>query len=283
MCHCFKQWSNREDARMWAAVQVIGGQQEIMPKVVIKAGEQSAIPQGGLRLELRDVSQKVENTLHTARREAELILQSAKSKTHADRVAALEKARRDGHEAGIALGRKQGYEQALAEAREKFAADQGKLTAALTKMAADFARWREEFYVAAKQDAVLLGIEIARRLVGRAAEIGDPGEGAQEAARAALELVGKATEVMIRVHPLDRAALATLVEAGAIGAPALQAALAGTQHVRLIEDEAIERGGVSVRTADCELDATVGGRLDRIADELLAQWRQRRKELGLSA
>ena len=213
--------------------------QSSMARVVIKAGESTAIPQGGLRIELRDVSQKVENTLHTARREAEVLLQSAKSKAQAERTAMLEKARREGHEAGIALGRKQGYEQALAEAREKFTRDQVKLAAALTGIATEFTRRREEFYVAAKQDAVLLGIEIARRLAGRYAEIGDPTEGAQEAARAALELVGKATEVMIRVHPEDREALARLVDASAIGAPPLQAALSGTRHVRLVDDASI--------------------------------------------
>jgi len=253
-----------------------------MARVVIKAGESSAIPQGGLRLELRDVSQKVETTLHTARKEAEVILQSAKSKAQAERTAMLEKARREGHEAGIALGRKQGYEQALAEAREKFAADQAHLIAALTGMAAEFTRRREEFYVSAKQDAVLLGIEIARRLVGKAADIGDPAEGATEAARAALELVGKATEVMIRVNPLDRAALAAMADASAIGAPGLQSALTGSQHIRLVDDPSIERGGVMVSTPDSELDATVGGRLDRIADELMAQWRERRKALGIA-
>ena len=57
--------------------------QGIMPKVVIKAGETSPIPQGGLRLELRDVSQKVEHTIHEAKREAEVILQSARNKAHA--------------------------------------------------------------------------------------------------------------------------------------------------------------------------------------------------------
>lgn len=253
-----------------------------MPKVVIKAGEATPIPQGGLRLELRDVSEKVEKTLHDARREAEVILQSARNKAHAERTMLNDKARREGHEAGIALGRKQGYEQALSEAREKFAADQGKLIAALTAMAAEFNRRREEFYVAAKQDAVLLGIEIARRLAGRLGEIGDPSEGAQEAARAALELVGKATEVMICVHPEDRAALDCLVKASALGAPAMDAALSRTRHIQLIEDGSIQRGGVVVKTADCELDATVGGRLDRIADELLAQWRERRAALGIS-
>jgi flagellar assembly protein FliH len=252
-----------------------------MARVVIKAGEQSPIPQGGLRLELRDVSQKIEHTIHEAKREAEVILQSARSKASAEQKMHREKARREGEEAGIALGRKQGYEQALAEAREKFTADQGKLAAALTGMAAEFSRRREEFYVAAKQDAVLLGIEIARRLAGRLPEIGDPSEGAQEAARAALELVGKATEVMIRLHPEDRAALKKLVEASALGAPALDSALNSTRNVQLIEDASVERGGVLVQTADCELDATVGGRLDRIADELMSQWRQRRDALGI--
>lgn len=252
-----------------------------MPRVVIKAGEATAIPQGGLRLELRDVSEKVEKTLHDARREAEVILQSARNKAHAERTTLNDRARREGHEAGVALGRKQGYEQALAEAREKFAADQGKLIAALTAMAAEFNRRREEFYVAAKQDAVLLGIEIARRMAGRFGEVGDPGEAAQEAARAALELVGKATEVVICMHPDDRAALECLVKAAAVGAPAMDAALTGTRNIQLVEDGSIERGGVVVKTADCEMDATVGGRLDRIADELLAQWRQRRGALGM--
>jgi len=52
--------------------------------------------------------------------------------------------------------------------------------------------------------------------------------------------------------------------------------------VRLVEDATVARGGAVVSTADCEVDATAQSRIERIADELLATWRERAAALGIA-
>ena len=57
--------------------------------------------------------------------------------------------------------------------------------------------------------------------------------------------------------------------------------LLATEHVRFIADEAVAPGGAVVRSADCEVNAEVSDRVERIGDELTAGWRVRQRELGL--
>ena len=46
-------------------------------------------------------------------------------------------------------------------------------------------------------------------------------------------------------------------------------------------DSTMERGGVRIATADCEVDGGLAGRLERIADELLSGWRKREVAMGI--
>ena len=130
-------------------------------------------------------------------------------------------------------------------------------------------------YLAARRDVVVLAMAIAQRIVSRLAGLADAApEMAAEACRQALELVGEATEAVIRVHPDDRRALEQIAEG-------LSRAVQSSRHLRLVEDPSVGRGGVVVETADCAVDAQAASRVERIADELVTDWRQRMKALAI--
>ena len=97
---------------------------------------------------------------------------------------------------------------------------------------------------------------------------------ALQAAREALDLVREPTNVVLRVHPDDSAAVGLLAE-GVTGAAA------SARHLRIVEDAAIDRGGAVVETEDSRIDATISSRIERIADELVTDWRRRQKELSI--
>jgi flagellar assembly protein FliH len=242
-----------------------------MSGTVIKAGDARALTRGLYSLDLRDIAGKAEAMLSTARSEAARLVEEARRQALAEREGIRQSAQRKGYAEGGAAGRA----AALEEARKRFAEEQTALTVALGDLLGAFGARREELYLAARRDVVVLAMAIAQRIVSRLAGMADAApEMAAEACRQALELVGEATEAVIRVHPDDRRALEQIAEG-------LSRAVQSSRHLRLVEDPSVGRGGVVVETADCAVDAQAASRVDRIADELVTDWRQRMKALAI--
>lgn len=244
---------------------------------VIKAGATRAVSGGALRMDLRDFSARAEAMLAAARAQAEEILARAR-----DEAASLgDQARRDGYEKGLsegrAAGQSEGREAALAEARQQFAADQASLVTTLTALTAELRERREKLYAAARRDVIVLAMTIARRVAGKLSRLDDEAAGmAAQACQEALAVVSTATRVTVRVHPADAAVVATLSRS-------LSEAMGREAHLGLVEDEKVGRGGVILETPESIVDATLAGRLDRIADELITAWRGRISEQGMDS
>ncbi|MFQ5411331.1 MAG: FliH/SctL family protein, partial [Phycisphaerae bacterium] len=186
-------------------------------------------------------------------------------------------AHREGFEKGMAEGRAEGHDAALAEARERFERDQSTLVSTVTNLVENFDQRRERLYTAARRDVVVLAIAIGARIAGRFARMEGIDTGAAEqACSEALRLVEKATDVVIRTHPEDAAAIQLLSDR-------LESAFRTNRHVRIVEDEGIARGGVAVEAADGKIDASIQARVDRIADELVSDWRKRMKALSIES
>jgi flagellar assembly protein FliH len=260
-----------------------------MGSVVIKAGNVTPLAQGMYRLDLRDVASRIDEMVALARAESEEIVRAARERTAAEHAAALAAAQRRGYDEGYATGQAagqaQGLETALTEARAALATQQAKLTQALSTALGEINARRESLYLDARRDVIVLAMAIASRVLGSLAIDADAAPAmAIQAAAEAIELVSGATRVQVRMHPEDAAALGILAggDAGADSslASVKQALTAG--HVTLVEDAAIERGGVVVSTDDSEVDATVAGRIERIANELIRSWKQRAERLALS-
>jgi flagellar assembly protein FliH len=243
-----------------------------MSGMVLKAGDVRPMTRGMRGLDLRDFAKTAEEVLAAARVQAERIIIEARLRAESERQAIRQQAHDEGHQAGVA----EGQAAALAEARERFAAEQQALSSVLKDLLGKFQAQREQMYLAARRDVIVLAATIAGRVVGRLSEDNEIApEAAITAAQEAVELVGKATEVTIRVHPADRQALEQL-------AKEVQDAAVSSRHIRLVDDPAVGRGGVIVETSDCTVDAQTESRVQRIADELVTNWRPRAKVLGLA-
>lgn len=246
-----------------------------MSRAVIKAQDAAPPSRGRFGLELRDIARQADGLLAAARQQAERIVFEARKRGEEEIEAARRRGYEEGLNRGLAEGRESGRSAALAEARAAFAEDQKSLTAALSQFCAEFSRRREQFHVSARRDAIVLAIAIASRVVRRLQDLPEAvSDAAAEACREALALIGEATTVVVRSNPEDCAALDRLAES-------LSESLKGIQSLRIVADADVARGGVIIQTAEGAIDATVNGRIERIADELASDWRRRMTELGI--
>ena len=243
-----------------------------MSGVVIKAGDTRVGSRGLYSLDLRDIAGQADAMLSEARSEGARIVAETRQRVEAERETVRRAAYREGYEQGLARGAEAGRAAALEEARQRLGREQASLVSALQSLAEAFRAQREKLYLAARRDVVVLAIAIARRIAGNLD--GMAGEAAAEACREALELIGGATEAVVRAHPDDRQALETLAQS-------LSKAMQSPGHLRLVEDASVGRGGVVVETGDCTVDARAAARVERIANELVADWRERTKALAL--
>jgi flagellar biosynthesis/type III secretory pathway protein FliH len=248
-----------------------------MSGAVIKAGDADARTRGMYRLDLRDVAADARGLLDAARKEAGAIVAEATREAarmpESTRRAALD----EGRTQGLEEGRRAGEQQALDEARARLEREQGALVAALTKTFEEFAARRDAFFAAARRDVIVLAIAIASRITSRLRSMEhEMTAAAIESCEDALNVVADATEVVIRVHPDDAAALDQLTDH-------LASLLRSSGHLRLAVDASLARGDVVVETAETTIDATINGRIQTIADELVTEWRRRMTELAITS
>lgn len=209
---------------------------------------------------LADIRAEADEILGRARAEAASIL--AEAQRHRNQLA--EKARQQGHaegqKAGLVEGRRAGHEQGLAEACDRFGQDQDKLLGALTALLDDFDQQKRRMLSQAHKDLVRLALAIAGRVVKRV--VAAEPEVAASNVREAVALVSSSSDVVVHVHPAEVESLQRFCREWAERTGRLD-------HVRVVADESIDRGGCVVRTDNGQVDATVQGQLDRIAEQLV--------------
>lgn len=243
---------------------------------VIKAGDSRVVMNTARSLDLRDIAAKADEMLAAARAQASAIVAAAHDQANAERASIHQASRAEGYARGLAEGLLAGEKSAIESAARKFAADQSGLLSALSAALTEFEHRREQFYSAARRDVVILAVAIASRIARRFAMMEELApEIAADAAREALQLVREATDVTIVTHPADLAAVREL-------ATELSQTLKSLTHLRVVEDEQIDRGSVRVGTSDTRIDASIQDRIERIADELVDHWRDRMNSLGIS-
>lgn len=246
-----------------------------MSGVIIKAGDARAVTRGLYSLDLRDIAEKAESMLAAARAEAESIIAAARAQARTDGESIRQAASDEGFAKGFAEGQKKGEATALDAAARKFSTDQAQLLKTLQAALLEFSRKREQLYVSARRDVVVLAIAIAARIAKRFREIEDVAPHiAAEACAGAMSHLREATDVLIAVNPADAAAVEQLTRE-------LSRTLKGVNHVRMVEDADVARGGVRVSTADTSIDAAINSRVERIADDLVETWRERLRELPI--
>jgi flagellar biosynthesis/type III secretory pathway protein FliH len=168
----------------------------------------------------------------------------------------FERGKAEGLEQGLAEGREQGRAEALAEKADELS----QVVAAWSDVGAQWDGYRRDLEREAHETVLDFAIKLGERLVHRLVDL-DRSVVVDQVATA-LSLVLEPLDVKVRVHPADRA---TLDEA----MPDLMAEFAQFEHVRLVEDGDVGRGGCVVAYGQGEVDATIDTQLRRVLDVIL--------------
>ncbi len=184
----------------------------------------------------------------------------------ADAEVVLEKARKDGFEAGHAEGLEKGTDEGRTAGREEGLAacrqDTSTLAQSLEALVSEFGARREGLIKDAERDLLDLAMRIAERVVRRQLSAG---RGAVEKAVAeAISLAADRSNVQVHVNPVDLSA--------AEGAHAeIIKRFSEMKDLKMVGDESIECGGCLVTTEAGSVDLEVGTQLERIESLLIGE------------
>ncbi len=159
---------------------------------------------------------------------------------------------------GLAQGRAEGAAVALEEGRARTAPAVEALAAAVEALVAT----RAEAADRVEERAVALAFELAEKIIGGA--VAAQPERVLDAVRGALRCLVERERIQVLVHPED---LGLVRES--MGEMAAE--LGGIEHVEVMEERRLARGGALVRTAEAEIDAAVRTKLDRAREVVMAE------------
>lgn len=229
---------------------------------LIRGASAVAAAKDAVVLNLGDIARQGEAIIAAAKKRAEGIVRDAE----AERARLIAGAAEEGRAKGVAEGQAQGRAAGEKAGREAAQKERAAALAGIEKSWGDsLSAWekaRDGVNGEAKEAVVRLAMEIARRIVKKQVE-SDPTVALAQV-EAALAVISRPTDLVVSVHPKDRA----VVEAAL---PTLAKRFSGGKGVELADDESVGRGGCVVRSRGAlagEIDATIATQADRIAEAL---------------
>jgi flagellar assembly protein FliH len=211
-------------------------------------------------LDLGDIGRQASRIKEQAEQRAREIEADARARADALTQGAQER----GFEQGIGEGRQRGYEQGLEQGRdEAFATMQPQLEQtqqAWSDAATRFEQIRETLHNDARQAVLDLSLRLAEKVIQRTIDI-DPTVVVDQVSAALAHVLG-AYDVMVRIHPEDRPVMEQAT-------PDLLVEFSQLQHITLVEDDNIRRGGCIVSYGQGRIDATLDTQLRRIVELMI--------------
>ncbi len=215
-----------------------------------------------VQFQWRDIEADAARHLSDAKREAEAIVQRARVAAEAVREEARLDGYQRGHEEGIARGRAEARQAAIAEYSQQL-----ELTiAALNEAVSEIAAAHRAIADTSISEMVELSAAIAQRVTKRQAMI-DP-QVLIANLRDSLALIGRQKQIRVAIHPAQRQVLQAALPQMQVEWPALGAA-------QIVEDSSLMPGGCRVFTDHGQVDADVQAQLDRVIAGLMPE---RKKE-----
>ncbi|HET6424299.1 MAG TPA: FliH/SctL family protein [Planctomycetaceae bacterium] len=194
--------------------------------------------------------QTAQETIESARKEAELIRQKA----HAE-------AREAGRKEGLSNAATLIEQQAKQLTEQRFAEQMKSTLPVLTKVAAALQQERDEWLVRWEQAAIELGVAIAAKLV-RTNLVARP-ELATGMISEALKLAAGQPQLRVHLNPTDLTRFGDKAQQ-------IVESLSACASPELIPDPSLPVGDCRLETRHGEIDARLDAMLHRIAEELLA-------------
>jgi flagellar assembly protein FliH len=218
------------------------------------------LPLTTVRFSLRDIEAQAREKLSRSARDADALVEQAQQ--HVAEIAAEAQACgfAEGVRHGLAQGGADGAVQGRREATAEHAERLMMLIQSLDRAAEDLSIARQNLETMMVCDAVELALAVAARVIKHQAAI-DP-QVLLRNVREALNLIGRASDIRIALHPSQRDLLLQVL-------PQLQLEHPGLKHAAVVEDETILPGGCRVFTPNGKIDADLESQLERIARELM--------------
>ncbi len=211
-------------------------------------------------LDMGDLRRQADQLRDAAKAQAQRMLDEAQAQADELMRKAEAEAQARGHEQGLAQGLEQGRAAGHAEALGKSQAQLRQLQQGWLAAAQAWDEQRVRMEREAKQVILQLGLLFAEKVVHRAIQA-DPMVVVDQVAQA-LAYVMRPTDVSVHIHPADRPALAEAM-------PQLLAGFAHLQHVHLIDDESLTRGGCSIAYGQGRIDATIETQMKRLVELII--------------
>lgn len=213
-------------------------------------------------MDLADVALEARRLVDAARGRAGQILREAKAAADKDRAEGFERGRAEGYKAGHVAGAAEGRTAADRETREAAQAQLQSVVSTLTTLVNSIESRKHTLVDGARRDLIHLATRIAEVVVGR--EISKSPQTVRSLVTRAVELVASKSDLELRVHPDDVAAVEGLF-------PDLARRWRDFKVTRVIGDASVGRGGCVLRTTDGEIDAQVATVFEEICRALLAE------------
>ncbi|MFW6032640.1 MAG: FliH/SctL family protein [Phycisphaeraceae bacterium] len=227
---------------------------------LIKSENAGSLVKEAVVLDLGDIGRQAAKIRENAERQAAETLEQARQEaerlTSGAEAIGLERGRQAGLEQGLEEGRQQGHAEALEAMQPRFQ----QLAARLTEAAGQLEQQRKQLDSEASQAVLQFAVAMAEKIVARAIEV-EPGRVVDQVV-SALGHVLRPLDVKVAIHPEDR----PLVEEAM---PELVRDFDHLQHIELVADESVGRGGCVVNYGQGRIDATIDTQLGRIVETLL--------------
>ena len=212
-----------------------------------------------------DARRRASEMVRRTQREIDRVVPEVRRATHEEAYAkGYEKGLREGREAGTAAGHKEAFDSST----NRFDQEQGAIVADMKRVIDQIDAVKEELMVAAKQHLLEFALHLGTKLTFAIGSLHR--ESAIANLNRALDLVGSRTDLTVRVHPDDVAALERFAES------ALRQ-VRGSKAVRFVVDPSVSPGGCTVRTERTEVDATLDTQVAEITSLLLGSERQKKR------
>lgn len=211
---------------------------------------------------LADHLAEARGVVEAAKLSASRILAQAR----AERDQFVAKARQSAYEAAYAQGeqegRRDGREAAYQDASAQFRQEQSQLISAMQQGVAQINAMKEDLFIAAERDLLDFAVRLATKLTFAIGSVHR--QAAIENVQRALRLVGRPSELLIRVHSADLHAME------AFAADLSSDFRRGEERaVHVQPDDSIAPGGCRVETASAQVDATLEAQVEEIVAVLL--------------
>ncbi|MBI1336392.1 MAG: hypothetical protein GC164_05460 [Phycisphaera sp.] len=228
---------------------------------IIKSQSAASMVKEAVVLDLGDIAQQARRILENAEKKAQIIVEQAQKQNEMRSRQAHESASKKGRDEGYHVGYQEGLEKGKNQAFDEYRDKLRGLSEGWARAAGDWDSQRVEMERDARGAVLDFALTMAGKVVHRTLEVDRTV--IEDQVAAALGQVLRPMGVTVKICPEDR-------EVMELAMPGLLERFSTFEHVHLVDDATIDRGGCIVSYGRGVIDARVQKQLDRIVRTLVA-------------